>query len=186
MLDVAEENAHREWGVRKSTQHIKSVWSKANTLDPYLHQAIFHFLRGQNLLAQEFEMEAVVAFDCVMQSVKGLLIRAKLATSATNRGELCRMLGIGRQASEIADEGYFIRNNFGAHAGGWRWWDHNELTEEVAPALSAISRQVLQKATKLEEQYRSVHPEPDDWSEWLDEQFEMLWNVVWFDRRRAL
>jgi hypothetical protein len=49
------------------------------------------------------------------------------------------LLGLDQQAAEGAEQGYFLRNNFGAHAGGWRWWDQVELTEELAPQMAELS-----------------------------------------------
>jgi hypothetical protein len=186
MLCVAQAKAYAKWGEASEPKSTRSPWVLRNTLDPYIHQAIFHFLRGQNLLAHEFEMEAVVAFDCVLQSLKGLLIRGKLATSATGRGEICRMLGIGSRPAAIADEGYFLRNNFGAHAGGWRWWDQDELTEEVAPSLGRLAERALGKAAAMESGMREIEVDPSDWSEWLLTNFDALWDVVWFAGRRGV
>jgi hypothetical protein len=183
MLGIAEAQAHAQWGGAKEAKATRSTWVLRNTLDPFIHQAIFHFLRGQNLLAHGFEMEAVVAFDCVLQSVKALLIRGMIATSATSRGEIWRMLGLSRQSAAFADKGYFLRNNFGAHAGGWRWWDQDELTEDVTPALARLAERALRKAAAMEPGMRSIQIDPSDWSEWLLTHFDILWDVVWFDKQ---
>jgi hypothetical protein len=186
MLDIATENAHKQWGVAENPTQIRSIWSQMNTLDPHIHQSIFHFTRGQSLLAGAFEMEAVVAFDCVLQSLKSLLIRGKLATSVTSRGDLCQLLGLGRRAAAVADEAYFLRNNFGAHAGGWRWWDQGELTAELAPALAPVVERALRKAAALESTIRRIEPAPKNWSDWLLQNFGTIWDVVWFDKLHGL
>jgi hypothetical protein len=82
MLDIATEYAHKQWGVAENPTQIRSIWSQVNTLDPHIHQSIFHFTRGQSLLAGAFEMEAVVAFDCVMQSLKSSAANWRLRSQA--------------------------------------------------------------------------------------------------------
>ena len=70
-LDAAAEESERTWGaVRPLPARSTSTWSRRNTLDPAIHQGIFHFLRGQSLLKAEFELEALVAFDCAIQSLQ--------------------------------------------------------------------------------------------------------------------
>ena len=182
MLDVAARDINSEWGVAVDSMLIRLKWIYANTFDPFLHQAIFHFLRGQSLLGSKFEAEAVVAFDCVLQSLKGLLMRGGLANSGTSWGDVCRKLRLGKRAAEVADRGYFVRNNFGAHAGGWRWWDHWEMAGELAPALAGIARRALHRASVLERSIRVIDPEPSDWPAWLLANFNMVWDVVWFDQ----
>jgi hypothetical protein len=135
VLDAARREALKEWGENNSSSVITpetSPWITRNTLDPYLHQAVFHFLRAQNLNSSDFETEAVVAFDCVMQSISAFIrSRCDLSTEPT-RGEVCERLGLSAESAELAEYAYFIRNNFGAHAGGWRWWDQSELLNDEA------------------------------------------------------
>lgn len=181
-LNAAQVEAQSRWGAVATPIAKNSTWKTANTFDPCIHQAIFHFLRGHDLLASKFELEAVVAFDCALQSLKGLLIRAGLATSATTRGQLCQLLGVGPRTAAVADSGYFLRNNFGAHAGGWRWWDHDELTKEIAPALAHLTKRALGKSSLLEAAHRDVDANAKGWSAWLLGNFSSLWTAIWFDK----
>jgi hypothetical protein len=182
LIDASMADARLEWGKSTRELPIRSVWTNANTLDANIHQSIFHFIRGQSLLRKEFELEAVVALDSALQALKTLLVNGGLANSATTRPELCTLLGLGIDAGEIARQGNFLRNNVGAHAGGWRWWDHGELTEELVPALSSVVRRAIAKAAKLELGIRTVEPEPESWSTWLLQNLDMLWDTVWFEK----
>ncbi len=187
MLDTATDEARARWGAAAELKPTRSAWTNANTLDPQIHQAIFHFLRGQALLASKFEMEAVVAFDCVIAALKGLLMRGKVATSATGRADVCRLLGLNQRDAETVDGGYFHRNNFGAHAGGWRWWDHAELTEDLAPAMADVALRALRQTSRLEPSMRAIDPDPNKSPcNWLVGHFDLLWDSVWFDKLHGL
>jgi hypothetical protein len=186
VLDTASLGAFKEWGDYNRSHEITPVissWVSRNTLDPYLHQAVFHFLRAQNLKSADFETEAVVAFDCVMQSISGFVrSRCDLSIEPT-RGQVCERLGLPAASAELAEYAYFIRNNFGAHAGGWRWWDQSELlSDEDLIGIGTLARTALSAAAELEPQVRSIEPFPSQWGHWFFENFEMLWDAVWFEK----
>ncbi|MGI4811913.1 MAG: hypothetical protein ACRYGG_01020 [Janthinobacterium lividum] len=181
MLRNAVNDARSLLGRPTAETPTRTVWASANTLDPDLHQAVFLFLRGHNLLQHSFELEAVVAFDCALQAIKTLLVRGRQATNKTTRGELCQLLGMGSAAAAIAAEGQLLRNSLGAHAGGWRWWDSGEITEELVPAMSKTVRRALGRAAAAEPMFRHVDPAPSSWSDWMLVNFDMLWTAIWFD-----
>lgn len=185
MLEAAARLARKQLGDPVADVRTRSVWAAANTLDPDLHQAIFHFLRGQSLTNSEFELEAAVAMDCALQALKTLLVKGGFATNRTSRPELCAILGLGRRAGQAAYEANDLRNSVGAHAGGWRWWDSGEVTEELIPVLTRTVRRAIGKAVAMEPRIRQVDPTPESWSDWLLIHFDMLWDTVWFDRLRS-
>lgn len=158
-------------------------WASVNTLDPNLHQAIFHFLRGQNLMQSSFELEAVVAFDCALQALTSLL-KAGRAIGGDSHEQLCVALGLDQDEARAVTDGYVLRNSIGAHAGGWRWWDASEETEDLMPALSNTVRRAIDLAAAREPFIRQVNPTPDLWSDWLLINFNMLWSTVWINRNQ--
>ena len=158
----------------------QSPWTTRNTLDPTIHQAICHFLRAQSLRAREFKLEAMVALDCVMQSTKAFLdIRHPRKRSRT-RGEVCEELNLSSESAETAEYAYFIRNNFGAHPKGWRWWDIDELLTDQLSLMSNVANLALCSAADLEVTSRRVSPSPPDWTEWLLDNFKEIWDAVWY------
>lgn len=184
MLDAAARLMREQLGEPVADMRTRSVWATANTLDPDLHQAIFHFLRGQSLTKGDFELEAAVALDCALQAIKTLLVKGGVATNRTSRQELCMLLGLGHAAAQAAFEANDLRNSVGAHAGGWRWWDSGEVTEELIPILTRTVRRAIGKAVAMEPQIRQIDPTPESWSNWLLIHFDILWDTVWFDRSR--
>jgi hypothetical protein len=194
-LSVAEALEHAatttlaSWGYpqfRTEPEETISDWSARNTLDPFVHQAIFHFLRAQKLRESGFDIEAIVAFDCAMESLGALLIRRRGLGSAKNRDWICRELGLPADREELANHVYFLRNEFGAHAGGWRWWDQGELlAEELMGEVSDLVAAALRVSADAEPSMRSVEPDPADWAAWFVDNFEMLWNAVWYERLDA-
>lgn len=185
-LDAARRAAMNDWAggdQAVGTTLLHPPWAVRNTVDPFLHQAVFHFLRGQHLKAEGFGPEAVVAFDCMIQTITSFVqTRCQLPTQPA-RSELCVRLGLNVEFAELAEYIYFLRNNFGAHAGGWRWWDQAELLPDSSLAeMSNFATQALSAAADFEPQVRTVEPCPVDWGPWLFENFEMLWDSVWFDK----
>jgi hypothetical protein len=186
VLKTAKRLARKNWGEYNDLSvdaPTVSAWLNRNTLDPFIHQAIFHYLRAQALVDHGFEADAVVAYDCVLQSI-GTFLRARchLADELT-RGEVCEQLKLPSDSAELAEYIYFFRNNFGAHPGGWRWWDHGEfLDEEDIAEIARLAGSVLSSAADTEPTIRSIEPFPSNWEDWFFENFEILWGALWFDR----
>ena len=185
-LDTAKQEALESWGDVSAPPvdaPTPSVWISRNTLDPFIHQAIFHYLRAQQLTEHWFEMEAVVAFDCVLQSIAAFLrARHHLETKLTRR-QVCEQLRLPSASVELADYVYFLRNNFGAHAAGWRWWDQDELLDEDdISEIAQLAGSVLSRAADAEPTIRSVEPFPSNWGNWFFENFETLWDTLWFEK----
>lgn len=183
----AKERALEEWGPGDPClKASRSKWRWRNTLEPAIHQAIFHFLRGQNLAKAEFELEAVAAFDCVLQSVQAMDWAWAPGEPRRSRTDLCRALGFGSRAAELAEHMYFLRNQFAAHAGGWRWWDYVEYFEDgLLDSASRLASRVLRKAADIEPLHRRVDPAPENWGDWLLRNFPIVWDAVWFRQRPA-
>ena len=159
----------------------RSRWARRNTLDPSIHQGISHFLRAQSLLKAEFEIEALVAMDCVIQSLQNMDWSWANGNPKRERRDLCRALGFGVASQNISEEVYFLRNQFGAHAGGWRWWDSGEYLEgDICENASKLSGRLLRKAADVEAHHRVFNPEPENWAAWLENSFVGIWNAVWF------
>jgi hypothetical protein len=155
-----------------------SAWIRRNTLDPMIHQGVFRYLRAQELLSHGFGIESIVAFDCTLQSVGNFLHLRRALSAGLTRREVCEALNLPTEAADLAEYVYFLRNNFGAHAGGWRWWDHEELLEdEDLTRISSLVGIVLGAAADSEQSVRAIDPCPGDWAEWFFRNFEMLWDA---------
>lgn len=166
------------------TEKYRSKWISRNTLDPSIHQGVFHFLRGQELLKAGFDIEALVAFDCVIQSVQNRDWSWASGNPRQNRRDLCKALSFSVASQDLAEQVYFLRNQFGAHPGGWRWWDFGEYLEENICEKSAhLSNRVLRKTAEIEVKHRVLEPYPNNWSNWLENNFDTLWTAVWFKAR---
>lgn len=183
MFDVATSQVEASWGIRsKDLARYRSKWAVRNTLDPAIHQGIFHFLRAHTLAEAGFALEAVVAFDCVLQSLQPLDWSWAPGDPRRERADLCRALGLGEGDVRLSGHAYFIRNQFSAHAGGWRWWDAEEYLEndESLEAIAAMASRVLRRAADVEPLHRRIDPAPKDWGQWLIDHFPLLWSAIWF------
>lgn len=181
-LDLADKKIDHMWGsVSPPLSRTRSTWTHRNTLDPAIHQAIFHFLRGQSLLRADFKLEALVAFDCVLQSLQAMDWSWAAGNPRQSRTDLCLALGFKTPAAALADHVYFLRNQFAAHAGGWRWWDAVEyLEDDFILKASNLALRALRRVADLESSHRRIDPAPSNWSGWLVANFAVLWDSVWF------
>jgi len=182
ILAAAMSGVALNWGpLLANPTFYRSRWATRNTLDPSIHQGVAHFLRAQSLLKSDFEIEALVALDCVIQSLQNLDWTWASGNPRRERRDLCRALGFGVASQDVSEEVYFLRNQFGAHAGGWRWWDAGEYLEgDICDRASKLSSRLLRKAADIEVQYRKFNPEPENWAVWLEDSFDGIWNAVWF------
>ena len=185
VLDIAVKQSITIWDGIETDARSRSRWTHRNTLDPALHEAVFHFLRGQKLKASEFEMEALVAFDCVLQSLQTIGWDVAIGDPRRNRADLITTLGLKPSDGALAEQIYFLRNEFGAHAGGWRWWDAYEYADgEFMEAASNLTLHALRRAADREPAVRRIDPTPDSWSEWLMKSFPVIFGATWFPPRR--
>jgi hypothetical protein len=180
-LDRAEAETDDHWGAAALPRSSRSKWRLRNTLDPAIHQGIFHFLRAQNLFRADFELEALVAFDCVLQSLQAMDWSWARGNARRSRADLCSALGFAQPTAKLAEHVYFLRNEFVAHAGGWRWWDAEEyLDDGLMGEVSNLAFRALRRAADLEPRYRRIDPAPSNWCDWLLCSFSILWDAVWF------
>lgn len=180
-LSTAVEDSVNRWGGIEAAPRSRSRWTRRNTFDPAVHQAVFHFLRGQSLLSSGFELEALVAFDCVLQSLQTIGWTSVVGDPRRSRSDLITTLGLHQNDAQLAEHVYFLRNEFAAHAGGWRWWDTSEyVDDELMERVSDMALRVLNHAADAEPAVRRINPEPDNWSDWLMDSFPLLFSAIWF------
>jgi hypothetical protein len=181
-LDKARAMIDDSWGTADALpRSSRSKWRSRNTLDPAVHQGIFHFLRAQSLSRAEFQLEALVAFDCVLQSLQAMDWSGARGNPRRSRADLCSTLGFAQPTAALAEHVYFMRNQFVAHAGGWRWWDAEEYVDDgLIDEVSNLASRALRRAADLEVRYRRIDPAPSNWCDWLLWSFSILWDAVWF------
>lgn len=178
----AERSCADMWGTFSAKpRDYRSKWALRNTLDPAIHQGVFHFLRAQSLMSAEFELEALAAYDCVLHSLQYFDWSWAPGNPKRDRRDLVQALGLGKGAGDLAEHIYFLRNQFIAHAGGWRWWDAVEYLEnDLSADADRLASRALRKAADIEPKYRRIDPAPSDWALWLEDNFPQIWSAIWF------
>jgi hypothetical protein len=180
-LASAAEQIKTRWGGTESTSCSKSRWRHRNTLEPAIHQAVFHFLRAHNLKSAGFKLESLIAFDCVLQSLQVIRWNGAVGDPRRNRADLVATLGRPSTEGSVAERIYFLRNEFVAHAGGWRWWDTSEyVDDDFMEEASDLALRILRCAADAEPGVRRIDPEPNDWGEWLLNSFSHVVPAIWF------
>ena len=178
-LNLAVIASSSSYGKVDGASTTSSAWCRRNTLEPAIHQAIFHFLRAQKLVAADFELEAIVAFDCVLQSIQAMNWYAPIGNPRHDREDLTKTLHLDPPYAEEAGHLYALRNEFAAHPGGWRWWDTSELIgDETLQRFSDLTQKCLEQAADLEPLARRIEPSSDIWSNWLLDHFSIVFDAV--------
>lgn len=160
---------------------LAGPWLNYNTVDPYVHQAAFHWLRGVQLDCGGFAAEAVGAFDRVFEVTHSFLVSTGVLQKQASRSQCAQALRLPPDVQEIAERTHFLRNHFAAHAGGWRWWDFDEMFADDLPDAKRAALDALHSLGRIEPAHRSIEPSPSSWSTWFWEHFEVLWKAVWYE-----
>lgn len=180
-LNTAVSDLSQSWGNQNLDKQSRSKWVYRNTLDPAIHQAIFYFLRGQSLIKSGFYLEATVAFDCVLQSLQVIEWGNSVGDPRRIRSDLVKTLKLGEEDAALSSYTYFLRNEFGAHAGGWRWWDSGEyVSRDTIGHISLMAHRVLKGAADAEPDARRVSLELQPWSAWFMQNSPVLFDATWF------
>jgi hypothetical protein len=159
---------------------LSPTWLTANLLDPHLHRAAFHLVRADELRGADFGPESVIQYDTSLVVLEEWG-RAVLPAHPSDRSGVLRALGIGRLQA-LGKRTSFLRNHFGAHSGGWRWWDFDEMFGDDVPRVARLADRALRAAVQIESSHRRVELDPPSWSDWFWTNFETLWRAVWFSK----
>lgn len=179
--DTWPERLGPEWRIQREPAKCRyGFWGSSNFIDPSLHQAAFQYLRGVELRKATFDLESVTAFECVLSAAKEFLLKAGLVNNSDDRAACARQLLLAEDLQGAASLTHFLRNNFSAHSGGWRWWDFYEDHSEAIPFSEELALATLKALVRLERRNRFVEPDPPRWSDWFWQNFSLLLNAVWF------
>ena len=105
---------------------LDDLWLTANLLDPHIHQAGHQLLRAADLESHGFLAEAVVARHCILEIALDFARARSLcgpAAAITDLPSILALPDLGEAIGLLS----VTRNHFGAHPGGWRWWDFEEM-----------------------------------------------------------
>ncbi len=153
-----------------------------NGLDPYVHRALFLYIRAVNLLDQGFEEQAMTCLDCIT-AVASEFVRDVLGERDDQQRERTyRALHLTPDQAEMLRHLYAVRCYFGGHPSPTKWWDFRELYEQEIEQYATVSQLVIRKLCELERRHRRVDPRPTSWHAWFLKHSVMLWNAVGFDR----
>ena len=117
----------------------------------------------------------------MLQSLQRISWSNPIGDPLRNRADLIATLGLPPRDCGLATYQYFLRNQFLAHPGGWRWWDVNEfLDHNTFTSMSDLAKRVIVKADETEVAVRRIDPEPSSWSDWFLKNFPHIFRAVWF------
>ncbi|WP_371397238.1 hypothetical protein [Fretibacter rubidus] len=154
-----------------------------NGLDPYVHRALFNYVRGLELRQSGFDEEAICAFDKVVDVVCQFFTNLKKPATAFSREDLKIILELSEQEATIATRLYKLRNYFGAHPAQSKWWDFSEIfDEDELDEFQKFTARLIIKFVHFESQNRTIDKNPNDWSNWFVMNWNVLWNSIWFEK----
>ena len=150
-----------------------------NGLDPYIQRAVYYFWRATSLMESDFFEESVTALD-KLTSVAASFLQNRLSIPDRPRAQLVEKFHMGHKDSDNLDLLYKLRNNYGAHPSGSKWWDFADIYCDDIDDMRQTSRKLLWQLCKAERDFREVEPFPATWSTWFRQNALMLFDSVWF------
>lgn len=167
----------------RKQRELRGWIASTNTLDPFVHRAVFQFWRSTALINHHFWEESVTALDGI-SSVAAQFIQRRLGAAGNVRGTLAAQLGLSARDQRVLNHLYALRCDFGAHPSHSKWWDFAEIYDEEFDTFRDTAKRVISGLAALERQHRVVEPVPDVWSDWFEANALMLWDAVWFEHLR--
>lgn len=141
-------------------QHQLEVWIRAiNALDPFVHRAMFQYVRALRLRQRHFEEDCVVALDGAANAACQL-VRDRLQLRAGTRENAYVALGLSKADIRVLEDLYVLRSTFGAHPGMTKWWDFAELFEEETSMFVSTTQRLLWRLCCFEQTHRVVDMYP--------------------------
>lgn len=163
-------------------KRLKVWFDRLNSLDPFIHRMVFHYIRALQLAGNDFFEEAVTSLDKVVD-VAGQFARTRLKTSMDDpRKAIGATLQLSTEDARALKSLYDQRCFFGAHPSLSKWWDYAEIfpDDNLSGFFEAV-KNLMWKVCRAEEQVRVVEKSPVDWALWFCEHALVLWDAVWFE-----
>lgn len=154
-----------------------------NCLDPYINRAFYNYVRALELRQYGFHQEAVLAFDNSVDVVCQYFTARDKPLTAYTRDQLSGLLSLNKGERASIESIYKIRCYFGAHPAQSKWWDFDEILDiESLDWLQENIRSFLLKFLFFEKNNRVISKEPDNWFKWFCDNWEMLWDSIWYEK----
>lgn len=163
---------------RGRERELKTWAKEINSLDPYVHRAIFQYLRSLRLVQHEFFEEAVTALDGVV-SVAAQFVTDRFKAQGDQRTHLYSAFEVSDCERRTFGRLYDLRSFFGAHPGRSSWWDFPEIYGEEIDNFLQLVRKLIWKLCQYERSRRLVQRDPASWSSWFAQHAPMVWDSVW-------
>lgn len=161
---------------------VERLLASMNGLDPFIHRALFQYLRARLLMEADFAEEAVLALDCACAVAKEFVETRLGVRDGSARSGLDTALGISPETQATLEHLYGLRCAFGGHPARSKWWDFAEIYESHFDTFFACVREVLWGLQKTEASNRVVDPMPSSWSDWFGDYGYVLYEAAWFAR----
>jgi hypothetical protein len=185
MAEIVEKRRHNSSSRRQAGRsRVFEQWTgTVNGFDPFIHRAVFQYVRARKLTAACFDEESVTALDGLV-SVTAQFATARLRKPVRSRRELAAVLGLPKGDGIVLEHLYNLRCDFGAHPGWSKWWDFGEIYEDVFTGFFDTAERLLFALARAENAHRAVSMEPAPWSHWFAENAVIVYEAVWSHRLR--
>lgn len=159
-----------------------ATWVRTlNSLDPYIHRAIYQYWKATALFNSHFWEEAITSLDGVT-SVAAQFAQVRLSAGSNPRHSLASLYGLPSIDKHNLALLYELRSDFGAHPSRSKWWDFAEIYDENIDSIRDSSKRLLWRLCNSERKNRVVESHPENWSAWFSDNAMMVLESVWFTR----
>jgi hypothetical protein len=175
------ERSNENRSARQSRAHC---WIRLiNGLDPYVHRAVFLYIRAVHLIESgAFEEQVVTCLDGITSVASGFVQRVIGAKGEQQRDIAFKTLGMTASQADFLRKLYLIRCAFGGHPSFSNWWDFREIYwDEIEQALD-IAQLLIRKLCDLESRHRRFDQRPASWHGWFLEHANDIWEAVGGDQ----
>ena len=154
----------------------------ANGLNPFVQEAMYHFITAKRLLKNNFFVEAIGRFSNVLECIRKYIVEIDKSIVDLSYKGIAEHLGCNEFDQETAKVLCFARNHFSGHPGGWWWWDFKAVFSKDFLEIEDFVKRILIQMIELEKRNDTTDRSQMRWSEWLWDNFKYLWNTVWFEK----
>jgi hypothetical protein len=158
------------------------ILSCTNGYDHFIHKILFNYIKALELSNANFLEETMTALDKTVNIAEQILRERHEINEKDQKLALCKFLSLSQVETKNIKYLYELRNYFGSHPSASKWWDFSELYPESEETFFNVVSKIIIKILELESKNRTVTNNHNDWYNWFFDNWEMLWNTVWFEK----
>jgi len=166
----------------KKGKEVAEFLKTINALDPHVNRTIFYYIKSLELFETGYYEEVVTNLDNLVAIIDHFIKKRFNNTCLdreNGRNQMVKELGLSKKTRDELEQLYLLRNGYASHPADYCWWDFYETFEEDVKKFFLTIKRTLISFYNYEKANRVVESHPDIWSEWFENNAEMLYDVIY-------